>query len=248
MLTLTNLRIQLDFMTPGEDPVHSWDDGFQTTLADLRNWADQQPQQDDGLDIDALTALLKRDRPTGTDAESGGRRDAMDRLLGWLTIHHAAASTSPTAAAPVAPTLADLTAQLDDLTLHDDTGDAHDEGYMTALDELRRWAGGQNALIVSALLLHIENERPLEGLDDPFDDGYATALADITAWLDRAHGVSLHVELNHAADVIRAASIAVRDDRTVHAFRYSDDLQRTASSIDQCAQRLARRAASRPAS
>lgn len=32
-----------------------------------------------------------------------------------------------------------LSAKLDDMQLHDDTGDPRDEGYMAAVDELRRW-------------------------------------------------------------------------------------------------------------
>lgn len=32
-----------------------------------------------------------------------------------------------------------LGGKLDEMTLHDDTGDAHDEGYMAAIHELRDW-------------------------------------------------------------------------------------------------------------
>jgi hypothetical protein len=32
-----------------------------------------------------------------------------------------------------------LAAQLDEMTLHDDTGDPRDEGYMAAVRELRGW-------------------------------------------------------------------------------------------------------------
>jgi hypothetical protein len=37
------------------------------------------------------------------------------------------------------PLLAALTAKLDDMTLHDETGDRRGEGYMTAVRELRAW-------------------------------------------------------------------------------------------------------------
>ena len=32
-----------------------------------------------------------------------------------------------------------VSAKLDDMTLHDDTGDPRDEGYMDAVNELRHW-------------------------------------------------------------------------------------------------------------
>jgi hypothetical protein len=41
--------------------------------------------------------------------------------------------------APVTVTAATLTEKLDDMTLHDETGDPRDEGYMAAVRELRDW-------------------------------------------------------------------------------------------------------------
>lgn len=35
--------------------------------------------------------------------------------------------------------LAALVSKLDDMTLHDETGHPHDEGYMAAVRELREW-------------------------------------------------------------------------------------------------------------
>jgi hypothetical protein len=45
--------------------------------------------------------------------------------------------------APVAVILDTLAAKLDDMTLHDETGDPRDEGYMDAVRELRDWLAGQ---------------------------------------------------------------------------------------------------------
>ena len=38
-----------------------------------------------------------------------------------------------------------LSAKLDDMALHDDTGDPRDEGYMAAIEELREWMAGGDA-------------------------------------------------------------------------------------------------------
>lgn len=38
-----------------------------------------------------------------------------------------------------------LSAKLDAMQLHDDTGDPHDEGYMAAVAELREWMHGGDA-------------------------------------------------------------------------------------------------------
>jgi hypothetical protein len=42
---------------------------------------------------------------------------------------------------PQHPILAALASKLDEMTLHDETGDPHDEGYMTAVREMRGWLG-----------------------------------------------------------------------------------------------------------
>jgi hypothetical protein len=44
---------------------------------------------------------------------------------------------------PVAVTSGPLAAKLDDMTLHDETGDPHDKGYMNAVRELRDWLAEQ---------------------------------------------------------------------------------------------------------
>jgi hypothetical protein len=41
--------------------------------------------------------------------------------------------------APVAATVGALAAKLDDMTLHDETRDPRDKGYMDAVRELRDW-------------------------------------------------------------------------------------------------------------
>jgi hypothetical protein len=38
-----------------------------------------------------------------------------------------------------------LAAKLDDMTLHDETGDPRDEGYMDAVRELREWLSERSA-------------------------------------------------------------------------------------------------------
>lgn len=38
-----------------------------------------------------------------------------------------------------------LSAKLNDMTLHDDTGDPRDIGYMAAVEEIREWMGGADA-------------------------------------------------------------------------------------------------------
>ena len=43
------------------------------------------------------------------------------------------------------PLLSALLAKLDDMQLHDDTGDPADIGYQSAVDELREWARHQPA-------------------------------------------------------------------------------------------------------
>lgn len=59
-----------------------------------------------------------------------------NRLLGAARIVFSRmASNDP----PQEPLLAALASQLDEMTLHDDTGDPRDEGYMAAVRELRGW-------------------------------------------------------------------------------------------------------------
>jgi hypothetical protein len=45
--------------------------------------------------------------------------------------------------APIAVTPSTLAEKLDDMTLHDETGDPRDEGYMGAVRELRDWLAEQ---------------------------------------------------------------------------------------------------------
>lgn len=47
--------------------------------------------------------------------------------------------------APTAVTAATLAEQLDDMTLHDETGDPRDKGYMAAVRELRDWVAERAA-------------------------------------------------------------------------------------------------------